>query len=208
MMNQQQGVGSDREAPSVVVDPKVVDEWYPMMVRMALRFVSTRDVAEEVVQETWLAVLQGLTAFRGCASFRTWVFAILIKRAQTRVKREQRTISFSDWAFAEQDDDEVSLGRSHGQILEGHPFNRWLCSSQDWGSPEERILQEEVISHLQQGIAGLPINQRNTILLRDFEGWSNEEICAELGMTAVNERVLLHRARAQVRRVVERYLHS
>jgi RNA polymerase sigma-70 factor (ECF subfamily) len=208
MSNQQQARGGDVAAFSTVIDAKLVNEWHPLMMRMALRFVSTPDVAEEIVQETWLAVLQGLATFRGCSSFRTWVLAILIKRAQTYVKRAQRTITFSDCAFAEQDEDEVNLRPGHWQTDEGHGCNRWLCCSQDWRSPEEQSLQEEVASQIQQGIASLPVKQRNTMLLRDVEGWSSEEICLELGLSEVNQRVLLHRARAHVRRVLERYLHS
>jgi RNA polymerase sigma-70 factor, ECF subfamily len=74
---------------------RLVSKYYGPLVRLAMSFVSERSAAEEVVQETWLGVIRGLSTFEGRSSLKTWIFRILANQARTRGKREARSIPFS-----------------------------------------------------------------------------------------------------------------
>lgn len=181
----------------------LLDRWYSPMLRLARTYVRSRAEAEEVVQDTWLAVLAGLDRFEGRSSLKTWIFRILVNRARTRAKREARTLPFSDvrspegaqgpqatteWLF--QPERTGVLGW-HGQSL--MPAN-----------PQEQLLTEELRARVDAAIALLPARQQEVITLRDIEGWSAEEVCDVLDLTEANQRVLLHRARVKVRDAVFR----
>lgn len=163
------------------------------LLRVAQMYVSSRSVAEEVVQETWLAVLNGIDRFEGRSSLKTWIFRILANRAKTRAQSEGRTIPFS------------SLGDSEPAV-EPDRFDRghWAALPDDW--PEERLLGDETMSVIDGAIEGLPPMQRAVISLRDVQGWSAEEVRNVLELSETNQRVLLHRARSKVRGALEEYL--
>jgi RNA polymerase sigma-70 factor (ECF subfamily) len=165
-------------------------------------------VAEEVVQETWLAVLQGIDRFEGRSSLKTWLFRILTNRAKTRGEREGRTVPFSalaDAAEVEGEEPAVDPDRFYGSE---HPnAGLWVDVPQRWAdTPERRLLSGEVQELVADAIAALPPSQRAVISLRDVEGWSSEEVCNVLELSETNQRVLLHRARTKVRRALETYL--
>lgn len=157
-------------------------------------------VAEEVVQETWVAVLTGVERFEGRSSLKTWLFRILTNKAKTRGQRESRTLPFS--AFAA-DGDEDATAVPVERFARG---GAWATPPR--GVPEERLLAGETRARVRDAIATLPSNQRAVITLRDVEGLSAEEACNVLGVTETNQRVLLHRARAKVRAALERYLED
>jgi RNA polymerase sigma-70 factor (ECF subfamily) len=183
---------------------RVVTEWHPMLLRVAQIFVPSRAVAEEVVQETWLRVLGALDRFEGRSSLRTWVFRILVNTAKTRAQREGRVIPFSALddpgrvPEAAVDADRF-LGPDH-ERFPGH----W--ASPPRALPEERLLAAETRAVIAAAIDELPAAQRAVITLRDVSGWDAEDVCNALDVTEVNQRVLLHRARAKVRRALEDYL--
>lgn len=186
---------------------KLVEQYHPSLLRVSMLYVSTRAVAEEVVQETWLGVLQGIDKFEGRSSLKTWIFKILMNRARTRAEREGRSVPFSvAWNPAADPGEpavepERFLGPDHPQ-WPGH----WALPPQSWGeSPEERLLTKEVRAHIQKAIEALPPSQREVITLRDIEQWSSDEVCNVLGISGTNQRVLLHRARSRVRRALEQY---
>jgi RNA polymerase sigma-70 factor (ECF subfamily) len=177
-----------------------------LMQRVALSYVRTPAVAEEVVQETWCAVLTGLERFEGRAALKTWLFRILTNRAKTRGQREARTVPFSSLAGAD-DGDETAvdpdrfLPADHAR-WPGH----WAASPAQWSTvPHERLLASEVRSHIREAIDTLPERQQAVIVLRDVEGWPPEEVCDVLDVSEGNQRVLLHRARSKVRAELERY---
>lgn len=187
----------------------LVDRYHSMLLRLALMYVHSRAVAEEVVQETWLGVLQGLARFEGRSSLKTWIFRILTNRAKTRGQREGRSIAFSDLASAEAGLAETSVDPDQFWPAD-HPAwaNIWVSYPRSWNElPEERLVARETLAKLRAAIAALPPAQREVITLRDIEGWSSEEICNMLIITETNQRVLLHRARAKVRRALEQYLN-
>lgn len=175
------------------------------MRRIALSYVRTPSVADEVVQETWLAVIQGLGRFEGRSSLKTWMFRILVNRAQSRWVREQRTTPFSSLsADDEEDGPTVDPDRflPAGHAAAGY----WsVMPSRFFELPEDRLLAEETSALVAAAIEKLPGRQRQVITLRDIEGWDADEVCQCLGVSAANQRVLLHRARAAVRAGLEDY---
>jgi RNA polymerase sigma-70 factor (ECF subfamily) len=175
------------------------------MRRLARSFVSTEAVADEVVQETWLAVIRGLDGFEGRASLKSWMFRILVNRAQTRGVRERRTTPFSSLGPAEVDDGPtVDPDRF---LPPGHPVaGYWtLTPNRFFELPEERLLASETTQVVHQAISRLPPRQQEVLRLRDVEGWDADEVCQWLEISAANQRVLLHRARAALRADLEEY---
>jgi RNA polymerase sigma-70 factor (ECF subfamily) len=173
------------------------------LLRLARGFVRDRAVAEEVVQETWLAVLNGIDRFEGRSSLKTWIFQILVNRARTRAVRERRSAPFS--ALAADDGSAVDADRFRppGDRWARH----WAAAPSDWRAlPEERLLGRETLARVRDAIEALPPRQANVLVLRDVEGWEPEEICAALGLSPGNQRILLHRGRSKVRAALEDYL--
>ena len=182
----------------------VVREWHASLLRVAQIFVPSRAVAEEVVQETWLRVLGALDRFEGRSSLKTWVFRILVNTAKTRAQREGRVIPFSSLQDpARVPEASVDADRFLPDDHEHHP-GAWSSPPRDL--PEERLLASETRARIAQAIDALPANQRAVIMLRDVQGWSSDEVCNALDISEVNQRVLLHRARAKVRNALEDYL--
>lgn len=177
----------------------LVGRYHGPLVRLALVFVSSRAVAEEVVQETWLAVLQGLGRFERRSSFRTWLYRILTNRAKTRGVRESRTVPFS--ALGEADEPGVPAGEFQS---DGH----WLEPPRPWQatSPEAIALRAEAMGFLERSLADLPAKQRAVVTLRDVEGLSSDEVCNVLELSDVHQRVLLHRGRTALRRALDQHL--
>lgn len=180
---------------------------YAAMLRLAQVYVGTRAVAEEVIQETWLGVLQGLDRFEGRSSLKTWIFRILLNRARTRAQRENRTIPFSALASDETELFEPAVDpgafRPPGDQYPGG----WLAPPSGWNAlPEERLLSRETRQQIDAALTTLPPAQRAVITLRDIDGWSASEVCDYLSISEANQRVLLHRARSRVRQALASYL--
>lgn len=188
----------DEEAVS-----RLVERWSPAMFRLARSFVASPQSAEDVVQEAWLGLLSGLARFEGRSSLRTWTFTILVNRARTRGAREARTVpqpplairgepSADDW-FPGPGDEAVRTWSSIGTA------SRWDTA------PESAALSREALLELDRAISALPPRQRQVVTMREIEGMSAEEACAALGISAANQRVLLHRARAALRTALAGY---
>lgn len=179
------------------------------MIRLALLYVPSRAVAEEVVQETWIGVFRGLDGFEGRSALKTWVFRILVTTAKRRGAREHRSIPFASVWGPEDTPPEPSVApeRFHGaeDIQPGH----WIAFPTGWETlPEDRLLSGEARAVIDEAIASLNPAQREVITLRDVEGWSADEVSDILQVSDANQRVLLHRARSKVRRALERYFES
>jgi RNA polymerase sigma-70 factor (ECF subfamily) len=183
---------------------RLVREWHAPLLRVAQMFVPSRAIAEDVVQETWLRVLRALDRFEGRSSLKTWVFRILVNTAKTRAQREGRVIPFSALHDpARIPDAAVDPDRFRPEDDERFP-GHWSAPPREL--PEERLLAAETREVIARAIDGLPATQRSVITLRDVEGWSSDEVRNALDVTEVNQRVLLHRARAKVRQALEDYL--
>jgi RNA polymerase sigma-70 factor (ECF subfamily) len=179
------------------------------MLKVATGLLGSRALAEEVVQETWLAVLRGIERFEGRSSLRTWIYSILTNLARTQAARGRRFVSFSSLLPAgEQHEPAVEPERFLPPTHERWP-GHWASPPESWaGAPESRLLASETMEVLKEAIESLPGAQRAAITLRDVQGWTAEEVCAVLGVTDGNQRMLLHRARSRVRASLERYLAS
>jgi RNA polymerase sigma-70 factor (ECF subfamily) len=182
----------------------LVREWHAPLLRVAQIFVPSRAVAEEVVQETWLRVLGALDRFEGRSSLKTWVFRILANTAKTRAQREGRVIPFSSL----QDPGRVPEAAVDADrfLPDDHAQHPGGWSSPPAALPEERLLAAETRARIAAAIEELPANQRAVLTLRDVQGWDSAEVCNALDISEVNQRVLLHRARAKVRNALEDYL--
>jgi RNA polymerase sigma-70 factor (ECF subfamily) len=163
--------------------------------------VPSRAVAEEVVQETWLAVIQGIARFEGRSSVKTWLFSILVNIARTRGTKEQRSIPFS--VTASVDDDEPAVDPSRFRRF--RKAGTWKRPPDPWPDPEAQAVVREELDVVHAAIDALPGPQREVITLRDVIGCNSAEACAVLGLSEGNQRVLLHRARSKVRAAVERH---
>jgi RNA polymerase sigma-70 factor, ECF subfamily len=182
----------------------LVKRYHSLMLRVA--YAQLHDVAagEDVVQETWLAVIKGINSFQGRSSLRTWMFRILTHQASARLERDGRQIPFSALASADAVAAELSVEpsrffpRDHGP----RPYF-WVSDPREW--PEDALLAE-ARSVIAAAVQQLPDSQRVVITLRDLEGWAPDEVCEALGISDGNQRVLLHRARSRVREVLDEYL--
>jgi RNA polymerase sigma-70 factor, ECF subfamily len=177
----------------------VLDLYYPAMLHVAMGFVRSRSVAEEVVQDTWLAVIKGISHFERRSSFKTWLFRILVNRARTRGSREPRCVAFSCLDHNRADP---------GEGAEPEDTCRPAFSPVRMPHPDASTLEAELREEVVAAINRLCGRQRQVLVLRDVEGWSPSEICDVLGISEANQRVLLHRARARVRELLLPYLES
>jgi len=173
--------------------------------RVARAYVSTDAVAEEVVQETWLAVVAAIDRFEQRATLKTWLFHILANQAKTRGVRERRTVPFASLAGAD-DEPAVSPDRfqREGDAWPGH----WATPPRPWEDPERRLQSLEARERLREAIAALPAPQQAVLTLRDVEGLEAEEVCALLDLSPGNQRVILHRARAKLRDALEQWFEE
>jgi len=187
---------------------ELVEAWSPLLLHVARLHVSTSASAEEVVQDTWLAVIGQLNRFEGRSSLRTWVFRILENQARSRGVREARTVPWSS-AFGgsgaeEETGPTVAPSRFRG------PEDRWPGGWTPDGRPtawepppEDAAMAAEVRRELRTALDELPERQRTVVELRDVHGLTSDEVCALLGLTPGNQRILLHRGRARLRTRLE-----
>ena len=191
-----------REEPAFVA---LVKRYHSLMLRVAHAQLNDMAAGEDVVQETWLAVIKGIDSFQGRSSLRTWMFRILTHQASARLERDGRQIPFSALASADAVAAEPSIelsrffSRDHGS----RPYF-WVSDPREW--PEEALLTAEARAVIAAAVRQLPDSQRVVITLRDLEGWAPDEVCEALEISDGNQRVLLHRARARVRAVLDEYL--
>jgi RNA polymerase sigma-70 factor (ECF subfamily) len=184
---------------------EVMREYGASMLRVAQMFVSSRAVAEEVVQEAWLGVLKGIGRFEGRSSLKTWLFRIVANTAKTRAVRESRSIPFSSLGDDAEGEPAVDPDRflGAGERFPGH----WAVPPESWaGLPEDRLVARETMGVVEREIERLPPAQRAVITMRDVQGFTSEEVCNALDLTETNQRVLLPRARSKVRGALEEYL--
>jgi RNA polymerase sigma-70 factor (ECF subfamily) len=177
---------------------------YPMLKRVARGYVASDAVAEEIVQETWMAVVTGIDRFESRSTLGTWIFSILTNQAKTHCARERRALPFSSIAPGDTEEPAVDPDRfqKDDEAWPGH----WATPPRPWQKPERRLLALEAREHLKHGLGQLPERQRLIVGLRDIDGHSAEEVCELLGLSHENQRVLLHRGRARLRAELEKYL--
>jgi RNA polymerase sigma-70 factor, ECF subfamily len=183
---------------------ELIDRYGATMLRVAQMYVRDRATAEEVVQETWLAVLNGIDRFEERSSLKTWLFRILTNRAKTRGERDGRMVPFSSLAGANPEGDEPSVDTDRFLGPDSPHPGAWAAPPVPW--PQDKLVESETLGVIEMAIEKLPEAQRQVILLRDVDGWTPMEVSDVLGITDGNQRVLLHRARSKVRAALEEYL--
>jgi RNA polymerase sigma-70 factor (ECF subfamily) len=187
---------------------ELVTKHHGALIRMAMGHVADREVAEEVVQDTWMAVIGSLDRFEGRSSLRTWIFGIMIHKAKDRGVREKRHMTFSDFeTFDEVHEEAVDPSRFHRSgELAGH----WAFPPQPWDeqTPEKLLASQQAVQAMNRAIEALPATLREVLILRDVEGIDAKEVCEILKITETNLYVRLHRARERVRQAVETCLNG
>jgi RNA polymerase sigma-70 factor, ECF subfamily len=177
---------------------EVVGRYHRSLVRLARHYVRSEAIAEEVAQDAWCAVVTGVERFEGRSSFKTWLFSIVVNKARTRAERERRTTPFSALAAPEEDGAPVPVEDRFA------PDGAWAAPPRAWDEPERRAISLELRDELRIALRELPERQRLVVTLRDVEGLDSTEVCELLGLSAGNERVLLHRARTRLRAELQR----
>lgn len=176
----------------------LVERHEPVLLRVAEGWLGSRALAEELVQDAWLRVMERLDSFEGRGSFRSWLLAIVSNGARTWAVREARTTSLA----------ELEAMTSAGPSVDPSRFD----AIGDWARPPrplegetpERLLRKaQAARALETALAALPSGQRAVVMLRDVDGLSAEEACEALALSAANQRVLLHRARSKLRALLE-----
>ena len=183
----------------------LLDSWSPSMLRLARSFVSTGASAEEVVQECWLAVFRGISAFEGRSSLRTWVFRILVNTAKKRGVAESRTIPFGSLLTQDRGD---AVDPTHLRLVGGRAADHPDPGPHRWSEPEDAAERAEILRVVERAMTALPVRARAVLALRDMQGYTSDEVCALLDISPGNQRVLLHRARAVVRGRLASYLET
>ncbi|WP_436792866.1 RNA polymerase sigma factor [Actinospongicola halichondriae] len=175
------------------------------LVRMATIYVPAA-LAEEVVQDTWIAVIRSIDGFEGRSSLKSWIYRIMLNKVRTLAVREARVVPFSSTGPADDPRPAVDPHRLEHPDL-GPSY--WPAAPNRWDDiPDDRLLSDETLAVIDDAMAKLPPAQREVVSLRDVEGWNSEEVCEALGISSVNQRVLLHRARTQIRRALEEYFDA
>jgi RNA polymerase sigma-70 factor (ECF subfamily) len=187
---------------------ELVNQHHGSLIRVALGYVADRDVAEEVVQDTWMTVIEKLDSFEGRSSLRTWIFGILIHKAKDRGVREKRHTTFSTLESYD-DDNEEAVDPARFQ-QSGEWAGHWAFPPQPWDdrTPEKLLASKQATDCMQEAISNLPSTLRDVLIMRDVEGIESTEICELLKITETNLYVRLHRARERVRQAVETYLEG
>ncbi|NGZ96735.1 MAG: RNA polymerase subunit sigma-24 [Nitrospira sp. WS110] len=185
---------------------ELVNRHHGALIRMAMGYVADREVAEEVVQDTWMAVIQGLGRFEGRSSLRTWIFGIMIHKAKDRGVREKRHTTFS--AFESFDDDGEEIVDPSRFHQSGEWAGHWALPPQPWDeqTPEKLLAGRQAVNAMERAIDALPPTLKEVLVLRDIEGVDAKEVCDILRITEMNLYVRLHRARERVRAAVEKAL--
>jgi len=182
----------------------LIDRYHDPLMRIARLYVPNREVAEEVVQETWLAVLQGIDRFEQRATLKTWLYRILSNIARARGAKERRSLPLSE--RDEIDDAPAVEARRFRRF--GRHAGQWTRPPSPWPEPEQTAIDADVLSAVQRAADALPRAQREVLTLRDVLGWDAGEVCDALDLSDANQRVLLHRARSKVRAALERYYND
>jgi RNA polymerase sigma-70 factor (ECF subfamily) len=185
----------------------LVEEHGPFLMRLVMMHVPSRAIAEEVVQDTWLAALNGLDRFEGRSMLRTWLASIALNKARTRGTREGRILPFALLRRRYEEGGGPALDPDRFQGKRGERPGWWASPPVAWEDPQSRLEANETRDVLLRAIRDLPPRQREVITLRDISGWDAEEVRNALDLSETNQRVLLHRARSKVRAALEEHLN-
>ena len=181
---------------------ELVMRYHRLMRRVARGYVRTDAIADEIVQESWIAVLRGIDRFEGRSSFKTWLLRIVANRAMTQGVKEARSVPFA--SLEDEGADEPSVSPESFRPAGEPGAGAWSTPPEPW--PEDQLLATETRQVIERAIDELPPLQRAVVWMRDVEGWTSEDVQEALDISAANQRVLLHRGRQRVRAALNAYL--
>ena len=182
---------------------QLVADLTPGLTRLARMYVPLA-LAEEVVQETWAAVITSIDRFEGRSSLKTWIYRILLNKVRTLGAREAKIVPFA--ALASNGDGDSGAVDADRLMRDGAP-GHWASAPPEWQRlPADLLEADETMKKIREAIERLPTAQREVVELRDVQGLTSDEVCNTLDLSAVNQRVLLHRGRTALRRMLEEYL--
>jgi RNA polymerase sigma-70 factor, ECF subfamily len=178
----------------------LVDGLHGPLLALARTFTASETLAEDIVQETWMGVIRGLSRFEGRSTLRTWIYGILVRRARTLATRDARHRPPAP--------PPAEASRGPEWTLGGGDAGLWDERPQSWAleDPASILEGEEALQVLSTALERLPEAQRRVVRLRDVEGLPARDVCNILNVSETNQRVLLHRGRAAIRRALDRYL--
>jgi RNA polymerase sigma-70 factor, ECF subfamily len=186
----------------------LLDRYSGSLQRLARAHVSSGAAADEVVGETWLAVITGIDRFEQRSSLKTWIHRIVLNIARTKGTREHRTVPFSS-LVAEADTPDAAVDPDRFRPAGTPGAGTWASPPVPWDEePETHLSAGETLDVVRRAVAALPSGQQTVITLRDLEGWRADEVCNALDLSETNQRVLLHRARAKVRAALEQHFEE
>lgn len=203
LMNDEDRLVSQLRAGEEEAFAAVVTHHQETLIRMAMRYVGNRATAEEVVQETWIAVMSGLNRFEGRSSLHAWICAILINKAKDRGVREKRQKVFSGFEW------ETDNWSGEIKLSQFRPCREWPGPAEfsqhlwDDQTPEKLLASREATACMWHAIETLPTPQKEVLILRDVHGIHTKEVCRQLKISETNFYVRLHRARERVKVAVE-----
>ena len=182
----------------------LVKELNPGLTRMARTYV-TAALADEVVQETWLSVIKSLDSYEGRSALKTWIYRIMLNKVRTLATRESKIVPFT--SIGPSDDSDRPAVESDRLVHPDLGTGYWPEAPTRWETiPDARMESEQTTKAIAEAINALPAAQKEVVALRDIEGWSADQVCNALGISTVNQRVLLHRGRVAVRQALEDFL--
>ncbi len=190
-------------AANVVDVDELVPRYQGAMLRLAFTFLHSQTLAEDLVQDTWAAVIENLPSFQGRCSLKNWIFRILVNKAKNRRFREARFVPFS--AMSDSDSDDTAANSSR-LTVEGYSGDR--LENRKSEQPEAPFLRKETIRHLERALEELPPSQRAVVTLRDIEELDAGEVSSALHIARGNQRVLLHRGRSKLRQALAEHLRA
>lgn len=184
--------GSTRAA-----DASEIEQHRGYLLRYALLQLRNQTAAEDVVQETLLAALEGGARFAGRSALRTWLTGILKHKIVDQLRRQAR-----EQPYARDDGGEA---QSDTEAIEAlfHQNGHWQQFPRDWGSPDHTFENKEFWAVFERCAQNMPPRTARVFMMREVMDLTTEEICKELGITATNCWVMLHRARLSLRQCLE-----
>lgn len=171
----------------------------PYLYRYALAKLRRTDTADEVVQDTLMAALEGKATFRGDSALRTWLTGILKHKIVDWQRREARNPLRAGTTR------HIDMEREYEETTDAlfDSGGGWVTPPSTWPNPEEALENQQFRELLDRCLAALPAAMARAFYLREVEGQSTEEICEELGISESNCWVMLYRARMSLRKSLE-----
>jgi len=187
------------EINSQIEDPESwVDQYGDFLCRFSLSRTKDPSIAEDLVQETFLAALKARKNFQGRSSARTWLIAILKHKIVDHIRkqvREQASDKVESIYNAAANDPADTIFNDEGD---------WRIRPSKWSiDPMKLYEQKEFMDVLYHCLGELPKRQAEAFMMREIDGFSTEEICKVLNISATNSWVMLYRARMWLRQCLE-----